>query len=257
MSILHFVLGTLVGSFLGVVILRLGDGKSGIVAGRSECPQCGRKLGAFELIPVLSYVFQSGKCRGCGKKIGIFYPLIEIVTGVVFVLGLIYSSTLPENTYWDLVLGLLVLISFFDLRYKVLPDAFSYVGMGLVVFGWILGYGTGVSGSVVGALIFAVFFGMQIWISKETWLGWGDLFLGIFLGMLLGYPQTLLGLFLGYLLGAVTGVSLIAGGYMDRKSQIPFAPFLCLGALVALLWGDAIITYYWNCLGLGMCDYGI
>lgn len=252
---MHFILGTLIGSFLGVVVLRLRDDKTGIVAGRSQCPQCGKTLSVFELIPILSYVFQRGKCRNCETAIGIFYPMIELVTGLLFYFGWAHSSTLPGNIYLDLIFALLVLISFFDLKYQMIPDVFSYAGIGLVVLGWFLGIGA--SGAFWGALVFFIFFGLQIWISHEKWLGMGDLILGIFLGLLVGYPLVWLNLFLGYVLGAVIGVSLIAGGFLKRDSQIAFAPFLCLGAVITLIFGNVIIGYYWNCLALGMCNYGI
>lgn len=259
MSIAEFLLylvgGAFVGSFLGVVVRRVYEGKSGIMVGRSECPLCGHKLGAGELVPVWSYVYQRGKCKHCGGRIGWFYPGIELVTAVVFVGMGSLSIGWMSLIYWLAVGSLLVLIAFFDLRYRVLPDDFSIYLGGVALVGMFLGLGAEWWEAVWAVALVTVFFGGQVLLSRGEWLGTGDLVLGLALALLVGWPGILILLVVGYTAGAAVAVGLLAGGYVKKGAQLPFAPFLVGGALVTLIWGEKIVDYYWNCQVLGICNF--
>lgn len=246
---LFFIFGTTVGSFLSVVIIRIHDKIPGILLGRSHCPNCKHKLNVKDLIPVFSYLFFRGKCTYCSQKISFFYPLLEICTGITFVFAFYLGNEIPLNTaYFCIIFSILIASAFFDLKYKLLPDLFSILGILTGILGIYLGFGPTLWSAFLGSLIFFVFFGLQILIGfllKKEILGIGDLILGIFLGLILGWQLTLVALFIAYLSGSIIGIIYLK---FKEESLIPFAPFLVLGTFITYLWGDKIITMYLNYL---------
>jgi leader peptidase (prepilin peptidase) / N-methyltransferase len=243
-SILLFLYGLILGSFYNVVGLRVPVGKS-IIAPRSSCPTCGHQLRAIELIPVLSYILQGGKCRVCKTGISPIYPIYELLCGVLF-------ATAPLAVGWtsDLLVAL-TLISLFiiilvsDVAYMIIPDKVLLVFAGIFllerifipVYPW--------WDSIVGAAI-GFFLLLVIALVSKGGMGGGDIKLFALLGFVLGSKIVLLSFFLSTLLGAVIGIIGIAIGVFKRKKPIPFGPFIAVGTLTAYYYGDTIIRIYLN-----------
>jgi len=261
-TVLLFILGLLAGSFLSVVISRL-DKKEGFLWGRSKCPQCNAKLRAKDLIPVLSYVLLRGKCRKCQKKISLFYPFIEIITGLLF--AFTYIRFFPYlngiNLYLFLVLyffviSVLLVIFVFDFVNYLIPDRILIPSLGVAIIITVLAvilkplgadfliYQADWYNLIYGILIGGGFFAVLVLVSQEKWMGWGDVKLGTFLGIVLGYPLIIVSIIFSFILGTIYSLWLMATGKKTRKDVIPFGPFLSLGALLAIFLGKYVIRWY-------------
>lgn len=163
-----FCLGLVLGSFYNVVIYRLPR-KMSLVKPGSSCPHCGHRLGAGELIPVLSFLWQKGRCKSCGSRISLRYPIIELTAGIGFAVTAYLSSSLPEMLVGAVFFSLLLLLAVIDLEHKVLPDVLTLPGIGLGLLFALLGW----TSSVLISLLGAVFgFGLMVaiaLISRAVW----------------------------------------------------------------------------------------
>jgi len=258
--ILLLILGAFFGSFLSVVIYRIHADKKGIVKGRSECPHCHKKLKVRDLVPIFSYLVGGGKCRICKKKISIHYLLIEIVCAAVFVgfyfvypfflyefgdLVCSFDSSLFLYYLFFIVVSLfLVAIAFFDLKYLEIPEIFTLPAIAIVFVVGIFLPEPSLYSMLIGGAIAALFFGAQVWISKEKWLGAGDVQVGILIGLLLGWQLFLMGLMITYIVGSLISLSLMAGKKVNLKSQVPFAPFMVLGTFITIFFGEFFLDLY-------------
>lgn len=264
-----FVLGLAIGSFLNAAIYRL-ETEHSVWRGRSFCPNCKHALGASELIPLVSFLWQRGRCRHCHRPISAQYPLVEIATGIVFVLlgywfwPALYSSqllldfsTILNLLYLGFILCLFIIIFVYDFKYLLIPDSIVFLGIGVsLLAGLVKWFQSGcfftlacdIYLTILATLVGGGFFLVLVTISREKWMGWGDVKLGFFLGLFLGWPNILVAMFLAFLLGSIIGVLLIVVGEKKLKSQMPFGPFLVIGAFVALFWGQALIGWYWQLL---------
>ncbi|MFA5047492.1 MAG: prepilin peptidase [Patescibacteria group bacterium] len=252
--LLIFILGVCVGSFLNVVIFRLHSGEK-IVNSRSHCSHCQKTLGARELIPLLSFVIQGGRCRHCRKKISWQYPLVELVTGLLWLLAAYrLAGVYPQLLLVDFHLGLfwlrdaffvaiLVVVFVYDLKWLLILDRVMIVGIiGAVIFNLFLG--VGLWSLAIGALVGLGFFALQFFVSRGRWIGGGDLRLGFLLGLMVGWPNIITALFLSYIVGAIVSVLLLIFKKKNFNSAIPFGTFLSVGAVITLFWGERIINWY-------------
>jgi prepilin signal peptidase PulO-like enzyme (type II secretory pathway) len=242
--IASIALGLIVGSFLSMLIPRLHEDKKGIVAGRSECPHCRHTLGIFDLIPVLSYLFLRGRCRYCKKSIAAWYPFTELATALLF--GALFLHLQNWVTFLSLapLFAILVFIFFYDLRYKEIHDAVMAPG---IVYAFITTLTLGDwKNSLVGACIGVVFFGIQYLLSRGRWVGSGDLRIGAFIGIILGWEGILLSLFLSYVFGSIIGIVLLLTKKATQQTAVPLGPFLVLGTLLSFFWGDRILDFYFS-----------
>lgn len=281
-----FVFGTIVGSFLNVVILRYNTGMGffGKLFGpkeRSMCFSCGKMLAWHELIPVFSFCLQKGKCRGCKSKISWQYPLVELATGLIFV-AIAWQNFSPVflnplNIFlcvlYAVIWSLLIIITVYDLRHKIIPDGLVYAFAVLSLVATVVGAGAsaGVDGGVVAAGVlsstllshvlaaaaFFSFFGGLWLVSGGRWLGFGDAKLVVGVGLLLGLAKGFMALTLAFWIGAVVSIALLfmqwfvatvlpkvvrqsglrgASATLTMKSEIPFAPFIILGTLISFFW---------------------
>ncbi len=262
-----FIFGTIVGSFLNVLILRYNTGVSAL-RGRSFCFSCGKKLGPLELIPVLSFIIQKGKCRGCQSKISWQYPVIEGLTGALFVFILIKYfglSGLVFDTWYLLIsliiISVLVVITVYDIKHKIIPDGLvvTFGVLALIKIALDFFQMDGTPAEVKTHLIWYLVAGpllalplFLIWlISRGRWMGLGDPKLVLGIGWFLGPILGLSAIILAFWTGAVYGLALMAlskfkwhGLKIDRKTEVPFAPFLILGFLLVYFFG-------FDVLGLG------
>ncbi|MCX6731695.1 MAG: prepilin peptidase [Candidatus Parcubacteria bacterium] len=245
-EIFVFILGTIIGSFLNVVILRYNTGES-IVKNRSRCFSCGKKLNWYELIPVLSFIIQKGRCRNCKNKISIQYPTIEIITGLLFLLIFNLQFSVFKLFYFWAVFSVLIIIAVYDLKHQIIPDMFVYL-FGILaflnLFGiWNLKIGIFKTWDFLAGIIFFVFFGLIWLVSKGNWMGLGDAKLSLGIGWLLGLFKGILALLFSFWTGALVGIFLLFffKKEYNLKSRIPFGPFLIWGIIIAFFFGDAII----------------
>ena len=246
-----FILGTIVGSFLNVVILRYNTGVS-FFSGRSFCPSCGKKLSWYELVPIVSFLALRGKCAGCGSKISWQYPLVEIATGILFLLtifnfqfSIFNIETAIITLYYWIVWSILIVISVYDLRHKIIPDLLVFLFAGLsLVFLLLSTWKTGFQmWDFLAGPLFALPFAALWFFSQGRWMGLGDaklaLGIGWFLGLIKGGSAIILGFWMGAIVGlALVGISKLSLAKRFRsnyglKSEIPFGPFLILGTIIA------------------------
>lgn len=225
-GVLLFVLGAIIGSFLNVVVLRHEKGEK--LTGRSYCPHCKRQLRWYELIPVISYLLQRGRCRGCSARISIQYPLVELITGLLFVLiayvvmssGMttLATSTLPLAPLMQLLLhfavwSILIVITVYDFRTKLIPDKFSYSFSALALLSlFVSSLATGtlpLTTLVAGPLLFLPFY--LLWkVSNGRWIGLGDGKLALGIGWLLGPLGGLSAVLFAFWIGAIVSLLIIA-----------------------------------------------
>jgi leader peptidase (prepilin peptidase)/N-methyltransferase len=242
MVIFVFIIALLLGSFFNVVGLRVPAGES-IVRPRSHCPVCGRTLSALELIPVVSYAMQRGRCRGCGGRISPLYPAMELLTAVLF-------TAAPMAVGWGgrlvvawTLISMLVIIVVSDIRYMIIPDRVLAVFAALFLierlFIPFLPWIEMIIGAAGG---FALLW--LIAVLSKGGMGGGDVKLFAVLGFVLGWKMVLLAFFLATLYGTVTGLFGMALGKVRRGVPMPFAPAIALGALTAFFFGEVIVRSY-------------
>lgn len=257
-----FIFGTLVGSFLNVVILRLPAGHR--LTGRSVCMNCGSALAFYDLVPVLSYLWLGGRCRNCRVKISSRYWLIEIATGCVFVLVAAHLLNAQAVNYLDLARwlfasALLIAIFAIDLEHFLILDRVLAVGLaGLLVLNFSLSLQSGnlldinshfLGGLAAGFAASALFF--LIWyFSAGRWMGFGDVKLVLFLGMVVGWPMVWLMLLFAFWLGAAVSVPLVLLGKKRLESAVPFGTFLTGAAFLTLFIGKPALDWYLRLIGV-------
>jgi len=255
MMIIIFLFGLMAGSFLNCVIYRLEENKS-FLRGRSYCPRCKHKLGFFDLIPVLSFLALRGRCRYCQKNISWQYPLVELATGVLFLL--FFEVRPPSIDIWEvgplLIVPFLIIIFVYDLKHYLIPDKVIYPAIALVLIYdlWKSDFLLSIFGKsdfLISALGAAAFFGVIVLISRGKWMGVGDVKLAFLMGLILGWPNVLVALFFAFSSGAIIGIGLIFARQKSLKSEVPFGPFLVVGTLVALFWGESIVNWYLSFYG--------
>lgn len=254
-----FFFGLAIGSFLNVVIYRTLHGESPL-KGRSKCPKCNRQIKAIDNIPLVSYIILGGRCRNCKKKISWSYPVVELLTGVLFVWWILAGAVFFRLTGFPLIIiqplfwltvGLLFIVLFFtDLLQGVLPDllvgilvvlAFFY-RLYLTLFG-IMQIKDFWSYILSGFLAF-IFFLALIIVTKGKGMGMGDVKLSFGLGLILGWPKVIVAMFLAFILGAGVATILLLSRKRKFGQTIPFGPFLILSSLLTLVWGDKLVSYY-------------
>ena len=236
------ILGLIVGSFLSMLIPRLHNEEAGILVGRSKSHCCKKILKVIELIPIVSFFLQKGRCRSCETKIPFWYPTLEITTALTFAWLFLKFPSIELWTWHALLFAVLIFIFFYDLRYKEIHDAVMLPGI-LLAFLASFFIGNWQS-SLIGAAIGLGFFGIQWLASQGRWLGSGDIRIGVFMGLLLGWPKMLLALVLSYIIGSIISIFLLATKRATPKSAIPLGPFLVLGTVIAFCAGDLILNWY-------------
>jgi leader peptidase (prepilin peptidase) / N-methyltransferase len=250
MSILYifvFLYGLILGSFFNVVGMRVPL-KQSIVSPRSACPGCGKQLKAAELIPVVSYLMQAGKCRGCGEKISILYPSVEFMTAVLFVAAPLFIGWNSELVIAWTLISLLMIIFVSDMRYMLIPDKVLLLFAGIFLLERIFipldPWWDSVIGSLVGFCLL-----LLIAVISKGGMGGGDIKLFAVLGFVLGLKWVLLTFFMATLYGAVFGLIGLLIGILKRGSAIPFGPFIAAGAITSYFFGDNILQFYLSFLG--------
>lgn len=243
-------IGLFIGSFLNVCIYRIPRDES-IVFPASRCPKCGRAIRPWENIPVLSYLFLMGRCRGCREKISLRYPVVELLSALLAVAMLYRFGLTPSFLIYYLWACALLVITFIDIDFQIIPDSLSIGGIvvGLVLVWWLpISYKDALIGLCVGAgLLISIIYGYYFLTGKQG-MGGGDVKLLGMIGVVTGWQGVLFTIFMGSLIGTLVGVPWAYAQKKNMQAAIPFGPFLALGALIYVLWGDLVINWYFGIL---------
>ena len=245
-SIIIFVIGLVIGSFSNVCIYRLPRNESLIRPG-SHCPQCNTPIKYYDNIPIISYLILKGKCRYCDKKIPIKYPLVELLTGIIYLALYLFYGFQPITFIYMVLCSVLIIITFIDLKERIIPDVLS---IPFIIVGFLTSFFLrnltpveSILGILAGggSLLIIAFVGAYLF--KKEAMGGGDVKLAAMIGAFLGWQLTLLSLFLGFFLGSLVGIAVLIKN--KRQSDIvPFGPFIAMGTIIAIFWGQNIINWY-------------
>jgi len=249
--LLIFYVGAIVGSFLNVLIYRIPRKKS-IIKPRSYCPNCKHPIRFYDNLPIFSYLLLHGRCRHCHYHIPIRYPMVEILSGLIW-LFMIGFNNVQITTFSSIILleGLLVL-AWIDGHYGFIPDKIIIILAFIGAFYYVLFDAEIFLSGVVGALISGsimflwAYFGEKIF--KKPAIGGGDIKLVAVTGLFLGAKLTLLGLFLGFTVGGIFGLIKIYQKKLQLKTAVAFVPFLLVGVCLALLIGESFFHWYFTLL---------
>ena len=271
-GIFVFCFGLILGSFLNVCIIRIPEGKS-IVMPASACPKCGAAIRPYDNIPVVSWALLGGKCRACKAKISGMYPLVELLTALLFFGCYWVFGLTAEALKWAIFSALVIVLVFTDLRERILPDVVNYTGFAL---GLALSFATkpmdGTALWIMGnlfhvrpptpvvwfldSLLGAALGSGLLWLVSEAYfrlrgregMGMGDVKMMLFVGAFLGAKRTFLTIFAGSLLGSILGLAFIAARRKDSNYELPFGTFLGLAALLVVFFGTPFMIWYQSIL---------
>ena len=247
LTVISIIFGALVGSFLNVCIFRLPKEESIIWPG-SHCPHCKNAIKFYDNIPVVSYFLLRGRCRYCKGSISLQYPLVEGITALSSLFLIIkFGPSLSYLFYFAFVAALIV-ITVIDLYHQIIPDVISLPGIGVGLLASLLIPQITLFNSLIGILlgggslfIVATFYQ---WLFKREGMGGGDIKLLAMIGAFLGWKAVLFTILLSSLIGSVTGILMMVIKGKDFKYAIPFGPFLSLGAVISLFYGEEIVRWY-------------
>jgi leader peptidase (prepilin peptidase) / N-methyltransferase len=248
LQMIIFLLGLCAGSFVNMLVYRTAS-RYGITNSklritndkRSVCDFCGKQLKWYENVPVVSWMILGGKSRCCGKKLPLAYPIVEITTGLLFLLNYQLSITNYELS-WKfsvnlVVITMLVFLAVFDYKYMILPDFAEYILIVIALIRW--------QNILVGLGCFVIFWLLaKLKIKGQQAMGEGDAPLAAFMGLYLGWPLVLVAFYVAFISGAIVGGGMMLAKIKRGDSQIPFGPFLILGTFIAWWWGEAILKIF-------------
>ena len=247
--IFAFIFGTAVGSFLNVCIFRLPLDQS-IVTPSSHCFACKKPIPFYDNIPLISFILLQGKCRHCKAPFSYQYPLVELLTGIVaFACVLQWGFSINALSIFIFVSALIV-ITFIDFEHKIIPDLISLPG---ILYGVLtalvlqrISFVDSILGLLLGGGSLLLVAGLYYLLTKKEGMGLGDVKLLAMMGAFLGWQSILFIIMIGSITGAVIGVAAMLIKKKDRRYAIPFGPFLSLGAVAYLFYGQEIIYWYMN-----------
>jgi leader peptidase (prepilin peptidase)/N-methyltransferase len=242
-----FVLGTVIGSFLNVCIYRIPQGKS-IVAPSSHCPRCKTPIRFYDNIPLASFLILQGRCRKCRTPISLRYPLVEFLMGLFSLILLLKFGISTLYLIYFAFFASLTLVSFIDLSHRIIPDVMSLPGIAIGLIISFLHPQLSIKDSLLGVLLgggtlYAIASIYHL-ITKREGMGGGDVKLLAMIGSFIGWKGVLFTILCSSFIGTVVGVTMMLASSANSKYAIPFGPFLSLGAVVYVLWGKTLITWY-------------
>ena len=249
------LLGLLVGSFLNLCIDRLPGGKS-IVRPGSHCDNCNQSLKAVDLVPVFSYIWLKGHCRYCGARIPLRSPIVEFATAAIFAFLAWHYGLSLELGFAVVYASIFIVIFAIDLEQElilnivvfpamILAFAFSFFWVGFEELWPRIGPGFVLSALLGGAAGFVLML-LPYLLTRGRGMGYGDVKLAAFIGLMSGFPLVVVALLVGIIAGGLVAVFLLLSRMVkSRKAAIPYGPFLAVGAMVALIWGDKIFQWWW------------
>lgn len=241
-----FIIGLIVGSFLNVCIYRIPRNLS-VIKPFSFCPKCKNTIKPWHNVPIISYLLLRGKCAYCGEKISVKYPIVESINGVLYILSYMFFGLDIALPFILFFLSSLIVISFIDLEFQIIPDVIS---ISLILLGLLVSFlphsvdnlVTNIKESILGILVGGGILLIIAIISKGG-MGGGDIKLNAGVGALLGWQASVLTIFIGSLIGAIIGLIILK---RTGSRKIPFGPFLSLGAIITLFFGKEILRLYFG-----------
>lgn len=243
-ALIILIIGLLIGSFLNVVIYRLPRRES-IAFPPSHCPHCRHKLAWYDLLPVISFISLKGKCRYCKQQISFIYPLVEVVTGIMFLSIYLFlpSTGMVFLVYLLIMTSVFITIFFTDFKYGIIPFQVVMVGV-LTTVSYLLysfSFFTITSHLLSSLSAFASFLFLFL-ITKGRGMGFGDVVLALLMGLFLGFPNIVFALYIAFLTGACISLILVLlGSKRFRHDTIPFGPFLVIGTFITVFYGNSIL----------------
>jgi prepilin signal peptidase PulO-like enzyme (type II secretory pathway) len=279
-----FLFGVIFGSFFNVVTLRYIAGESVFknIGGRSHCMHCGKQLAWFELVPLFSFLFQLGKCRGCKARLTLQYPIVEFLTGSIFAgVGYFFIShfgayAIPyaEIAIWIIAFCILLLMSIIDLRLQIIPDSLTVaiVVLGIIrigvyffqpfgeaytrmaVTGTFLGsFGTMLwpleaawGNALIGMVACGLFFSLLFVVTRGAGIGFGDVKLAFAGGLLMSWPDAFLAFLLAFIIGSICSLPLLILHKKGVRDAVPFGPFMAIGMAIVFFFGYDIVNAYFQ-----------
>jgi leader peptidase (prepilin peptidase)/N-methyltransferase len=247
LTLISVIFGAMIGSFLNVCIYRLPKEESIIWPG-SHCPHCKNPIKFYDNIPLVSYFLLGGKCRYCKGSIPLQYPLVEGITALSSLfLFMKFGPSLNFIYYFSFVAALIV-ITVIDLHYQIIPDVISLPGIGIGLLGSLvispINFWPSLIGIISGGGSLFLVATVYQWLFKREGMGGGDVKLLAMIGAFLGWKAVILTILLSSLIGSVVGIMIMVLKGKDFKYAIPFGPFLSLGAVIALFYGESLIRWY-------------
>jgi len=249
-SFLIFILGACLGSFLNVCIYRLPKNKQ-IISGRSFCPRCKKKINWYDNLPIISFLLLSGKCRKCKKVIPLRYFIVEIITGIGFLLIYLNFNNYPTIIFLSVLFLLYLIIFFIDLKHFIIPDGLNFGIMALaIVKNFLPNFNTSfihdinqsIIGGIVGYLSIWIIIYLYRVIKKIEGMGLGDAKLMTGIGLLFGWQSIPFVLFISAVLGLVFATPSLINKKKNFRSKIPFGPFIITASLIYFLYGDFLYS---------------
>lgn len=244
-----FIFGLLIGSFINCLAWRLY--KEETILGRSYCPKCRAELHWYDNIPLLSFLLLKGSCRTCHNKISWQYPLVELATGLLFAAVI---ASFPLASWWFILkmgvfIAVLILVFIFDLRWFLIPvNVLLWAGIFLAVVGYFsypYGLGAYLLALVISAAVASLFFAAQYLITRGKGIGEGDIWLGMFLGVVfVNLSELAVAILSAYFIGSLVGLTLMAFKKKKFGSRLPLGVFLTVGAIIAIFFGSDLATWY-------------
>jgi len=247
------LLGTLIGSFLNVVIYRLPR-KESLVWPGSHCPVCEKPIHPGDNLPVVSFIMLRGRCRGCGTRISRRYPIVEAVNGLAYGLIVWYFGPGGQAVVYAALFSALLVISYIDFDHQIIPDVITLPGIGVGILAASTLLPTGLVNSISGLLLGGGVLLLLAWVSPYLFgkegMGGGDIKLLAMIGAFLGWQAVILTMLIGAIVGATVGVSLMAFRILRRDQYLPFGPFLAFGAIVSMFFHEELFSWYVTFLAL-------
>jgi leader peptidase (prepilin peptidase) / N-methyltransferase len=244
--LLGAAIGLCIGSFLNVVIYRVPIGQS-IVTPPSRCRKCGYQLQWYDNIPVLSWLFLRGRCRKCGVGVSMQYPIVELITGALFVLVIWMTPPGPLLATRLILVCILIALFGIDLEHQILPNVITLPGIAIGVLLSLIappGWKDALIGVLLGGgVLYAIAGAYYLW-RREEGMGMGDVKMLAMIGAFLGWKAVLVTLVLSSFAGAIIGVALMAAQRGTMKFALPFGTFLAIGAIVSMFVGEPLVAWY-------------
>lgn len=243
------LLGGALGSFANVLILRWHEGSS--ILGRSACPHCKTQIRSAHLIPILSWLWLKGRCGKCERKIHIQYIAVEAAGVVLAIIAATrfnpFDFSVAPMFWFEFIFSLALLVPVvMDIRWQELPVEYL-AWLGVIAFAYRLTLAADPWSVLVSTLIalaaIIIFFGLQIILSHGKWLGMGDVWFGVFMAGVLGWPKIAVALYIAYLIGGFVAVLGLGLGWYKRKTRLAFGPMLACGVLVTMWFGDCVLNW--------------
>jgi leader peptidase (prepilin peptidase) / N-methyltransferase len=244
-----FIFGLCIGSFLNVCIYRIPESKS-IVSPGSMCPGCGNPIKFYDNIPVLSFILLRAKCRNCSAHIPLRYPAVEMLTGLFALSVFIKFGLSIEAPVYFIFIATLLVITFIDIDHRIIPDLISLPGIVIFFFASLAVPTVSVKDSLLGILagggILFIIAELYLRITGKEGMGGGDVKLLAMIGALIGWQGVLFTIFVSSMIGTIIGVIVMMIQGKNLKLAIPFGPFLSVGAVVYVFFGNEFINWYFS-----------